>query len=44
MAKPPKEFAAPPTGTSQDDTDPPNDVIVKDDETQRTYVELKPIL
>ena len=47
VAQPPKEFAAPrttPISTSQDDTDPTNDVIVKDDETQKTYVELKSIL
>ena len=47
VAQPPKEFEEPrptPITTPQDDTDPPNDVIVRDDETQRTYVELKPIL
>ena len=46
VAQPPKEFAAPqttPISTSQEDTDPPNDVIIKDDETQKTYIELKPI-
>ena len=40
VAPMPKEFAAPPNGTSKEDTDPTNDVIVKDDETQKTYVEL----
>ena len=35
-----KEVAAPPNGTSREATDPTNDVIVRDDETQKTYVEL----
>ena len=41
-----KEFAAPqttPISTSQEDTDPPKDVIIEDIETQKTYIELKPI-
>ena len=35
-----KDVAAPPNGTSREATDPINDVIVRDDETQKTYVEL----
>ena len=35
-----KEVAAPPNSTSGEATDPTNDVIVKDDETQKTYVKL----
>ena len=31
---------APPNSTSSEATDPTNDVIVKDDETQKTYVKL----
>ena len=47
VAQPPKEFAAPrttPVSSSQNNIDPSNDVIVKDDETQETYVELKSII
>ena len=35
-----KEVEAPPNSTSREATDPTNDVIVKDDETQKTYVKL----
>ena len=35
-----KEVTAPPNGTSEEATDPTNDVIVRDDETQKTYVKL----
>ena len=41
-----EEFVEPPAitiSTSQEDTDPPKDVIIKDVETQKTYIELKPI-
>ena len=41
-----KEFVTPPAttiSTSQEDTDPPKDVIIEDVETQKTYIELKPI-
>ena len=35
-----KEVEAPPNSTSSEATDPTNDVIVKDGETQKTYVKL----
>ena len=35
-----KEVEAPPTSTPREATDPTNDVIVKDGETQKTYVKL----
>ena len=35
-----KEVIAPPNSTSEEATDPTNDVIVRDDETQKTYVKL----
>ena len=41
-----EEFVEPPAitiSTSQADIDPPKDVIIKDVETQKTYIELKPI-
>ena len=34
------EAEAPPNSTPREATDPTNDVIVKDDETQKTYVKL----
>ena len=42
----PEESAAPqktPISISQDNIDPSNDVIVRDEKTQKTYVELKNI-
>ena len=38
--EPPSEAEAPPNSTPREATDPTNDVIVKDDETQKTYVKL----